>query len=144
MQLRTFSVALTAAGIFACSNAEDPETQIRRTIDAMEAAAEARNVGDLVSHLSAHFRDAQGRDAAELARYVRGYFIANQSLHLLTRIHRIEFPTPDESRVHLTVAMVGREAEQSRAWNLAGEIRDFDATFMREGKDWKVTWVAVR
>jgi hypothetical protein len=88
-----------------------------------------------MSHLTEHFRDAHGHDATELARYVRGYFIANQSIHLLTRIHGIEFPTPDESRVQLTVTLVGWQAKQSHAWDPAGEIRDFDATFMRAGDE---------
>ena len=47
-----------------------------------------------------------GHQPATLA----GYFIANQSIHLLTRIDKIDFPASDEARLQVTVGMVGREA----------------------------------
>jgi|HigsolmetaAR201D_1030396.scaffolds.fasta_scaffold01210_2 uncharacterized lipoprotein YajG len=127
----------------ACSDPESPDAQVRRVIDALEQAAEARDVGDLMRHVSTSYRDADGRDAKELSRYVRGYFIANQSIHLLTRVNSLEFPADDEARAHVTVAMVGREAAEANAWNLAAEIRDFAVTFRREDGDWKVTHARV-
>jgi len=130
------ALALCLAG---CADSSSPEAQVRATITAIEAAAEARDVGDVMAHVSTQFRDSDGRDGKELSQYVRGYFIANQSLHLLTRIERIEFPTQDEARALVTVGMVSREAAAADAWNLAAEIRDFDVTFMREGDEWKVT-----
>lgn len=129
-------IVITTAG---CGDSDSPEAQVRTVIAAMETAAEARDVGDLTEHISQQFRDAYGRDGQELSTYVRGYFVAHQSIHLLTRIENIEFPTRDEARALVTVAMVGREAESTNAWNLAGEVHDFDVTFMREDGDWKVT-----
>jgi len=41
--------------------------------------------------------------------------------------------------VAVTVGMVGREAAEAEAWDLAAEIHDFDVTFMREDGEWKVT-----
>jgi len=142
--MRLFIGSLAALlALSACSDPESPDTQVRRVIDALEQAAEARDVGGLMQHVSESYRDADGRDAKELSRYVRGYFIANQSIHLLTRVNRLEFPTDDEARAHVTVAMVGREAAEANAWNLAFETRDFDVTFRREGDDWKVTYARV-
>ena len=134
------ALGIVAIGTVGCGEGDSPEAQVRATIAAMESAAEARDVGDLTEHVSPQFRDASGRDGRELAQYVRGYFIANQSIHLLTRIEHIEFPTRDEARAKVTVAMVGREAESTNAWNLAGEIHDFDVTFMLEDGEWKVTY----
>jgi hypothetical protein len=127
-----------------CGDDENPEKQVRKTIDAMEQAAEARDVSGLTDHISGQFRDADGRDGKELSQYVRGYFIANQSIHLLTRIGSIEFPTQEEAKVKVTVAMVGRDADAANAWNLAGEIHDFDVTFIREDDEWKVTYAKWR
>jgi hypothetical protein len=124
-----------------CGSADDPETQVRKTIDAIEAAAEARDVDDVMEHVSDQFRDAYGRDARALSRYLRGYFIANQSIHLLTRIRGIEFPTAEEARVQVTVGMLGRHAEDS--WDLAAEIREFHVTLMHQYGAWKVTYVRV-
>jgi hypothetical protein len=124
-----------------CGSADDPETQVRKTLDAIEAAAEARDVGDVMEHVSDQFLDAYGRDAQALSRYIRGYFIANQSIHLLTRIRAIEFPSAAEARVQVTVGMLGRQETDS--WDLAAEIRDFDVTFMHQDGAWKVTHVRV-
>lgn len=134
------AIVCIPAAIIACSEAESPEAQVRKSIDAIEKAAEERDVRGVTEHVSQQFRDAHGRDPKELSQYVRGYFIANQSIYLLTRINSVEFPTPDEARARVTVAMVGREAEESDAWNLAGEIHDFDVTFMREDDEWKVSY----
>jgi hypothetical protein len=134
--LMIFSALLPLSG---CGDSESPEAQIRHTIAALEEAAEARDVGELTKHISPQFRDAYGRDGTDLSRYVRGYFIANQSIHLLTRIESIEFPTQDEARAKVTVGMVGREGAESNSWNLAAEVHDFDVTFIREDGEWKVS-----
>lgn len=134
------AAASLALALAACGDSSSPDAQVRATIAAMETAAEARDVGDLTEHISTEFRDAHGRDTKELSQYVRGYFIANQSIHLLTRIESIEFPTHDEARAKVSVAMVGREAESAKQWNLAGDLYDFDVTFMREDGEWKVRY----
>lgn len=125
-----------------CSDPDTPEAQVRATIAAIETAAEARDVGDVMAHISDEFRDSYGRDRQALPRYLRGYFVANQSIHLLTRINRIEFPTQQEARANVTVGMLGRDAADS--WDLAAEIREFDVTLMRDGDQWKVTYAQVR
>jgi hypothetical protein len=125
--------------LYGCGHADSPEAQVRQTIRAMEEAAEARDVGDLMKQLSPQFRDGYGRDGKELLQYVRGYFIANQSVHLLTRIESIAFPTSDEARAKVTVGMVGREAAEVSSWELAAEVHDFEVTFMREDGRWKVS-----
>ena len=69
----------------------------------------------------------------EASRYARGYFIANQSVHLLTRIESLEFPAPDEARVKLQVGMAGRGGEPGAA-NLSADLYDFDLALVREGE----------
>ena len=123
----------------ACSDSASPEQQVRAVIDAMETAAEARDVGDLTEHLSANYRDAQGQDREQAARYARGYFIANQSVHLLTRIESLEFPAADEARVRLQVGMAGRGGEAG-AGGLSADLHDFDLVLVREGGEWKVSY----
>jgi hypothetical protein len=122
-----------------CSDSASPEQQVRAVIESMETAAEERDVGDLMEHISANYRDAQGQDRAEASRYARGYFIANQSVHLLTRIESLEFPAPDEARVKLQVGMAGRTADAGAA-GLTGNLYDFDLALIREGNEWKVSY----
>ncbi len=137
-RIRTAFCTLLLACLAGCGDPETPEAQVRATLAAIEAAAEARDIGGVMDHVSSQFRDAYGRDGPALSRYVRGYFVANQSLHLLSRIEALEFPTPEEARAKVTVGVVSREAAQTNAWNLAAEIRDFDLTFVREDGEWKV------
>ena len=123
----------------ACSDDGSPEQQVRAVIESMEVAAEARDVGDLMEHISASYRDAQGQDRTEASRYARGYFIANQSVHLLTRIESLEFPAPDEARVKLQVGMAGRAGASGQA-GLSADLYDFDLALVREDGEWKVSY----
>ena len=125
-----------------CSDDASPEQQVRAVIDSMEVAAEARDVGDLMEHVSPAYRSADGLDSAEAARYLRGYFVANQSIHLLTRIESLEFPTPDAARVKLQVGMAGRGAQG--AADLSADLYDFDVALVREDGEWKVSYAAWR
>ena len=60
------SLALLAA----CSDSGSPEQQVRAVIEQMERAAENRDVGELASHLSEEYRDANGMGADEASRFL--------------------------------------------------------------------------
>ena len=132
---------LACLWLAACGSADPPEVQVRAVIDAAETAAEARDVSALMDFVSPDYKDSDGRQAEELSRYLRGYFIANQSIHLLTRIEKLEFPASDVAEVALTVGMVGREAESQSAWDLAADIYEIKLTLMNESGAWRVTHV---
>lgn len=136
---RIFGVALWAMGLAGCGSPDSPETRVRAVIASAEQAAEARDVSAVMALVSPDYADAEGRQAAELSRYLRGYFIANQSIHLLTRIDSLEFPARDVAEVALTVAMVGREAEAESAWDLAADVHSLRLTLMEKDGDWRVT-----
>jgi hypothetical protein len=124
----------------ACGDADSPEQQVRQVIGEMEAAVEARDVGEFVEHFSSEYRDAHGMTSDEAARHARGYFIANQSIHLLTRVEQIEFPVADEARARVLVGMVGRDADAAGNWNLAADLYEFRLSLRQEGGDWKVSF----
>lgn len=135
-----FTASLAALLMTACSSPDSPENQVTQVIGRMEGAAEARDVGDFMESIATDFRGRSGEGPDELRRYVQGYFIANQSIRLLTRIDSIEFPHPDEARVRVTVGMAGREAGAADAWNLATDIQTFEAVLRPEGGEWKVIY----
>jgi hypothetical protein len=136
-------IALTLVTVVSCAGKDSPELQVRAVIEQIERAAEDRDVGDVKAHLSEEYRDAHGRGAEEAARYLRGYFIANQSIHLLTRIENLTFPTQDEARAQVLVGMLGRDAAATNEWDLAGELRTFKIALRREDGEWKVTFAEV-
>lgn len=131
------SLALLAA----CSDSDSPEQQVRAVIEQMEQAAENRDVGELASHLSEEYRDGNGMGAGEAARYARGFFLANQSIHLLTRIEDLTFPTEGEARAQVAVGMLGRDAADQ--WDLAAEVHTFKIALRREDDEWKVSFLEV-
>lgn len=133
-------IAAAAAGLMACSSEDSPEQQVRTAIAEIELAAEARDTGDVIEWLDPAYRDAHGNDVEDVRRLLRGYFLTNQSIHLLTRIEELTFPHPDEARVVLQVAMVGREADAANAWNLAGDLHRFEVALISEDGRWLVNW----
>ena len=140
MNGRIFGVAAgLAIGIAGCGTPDSPGVQVRAVIAAAEQAAEARDVPAVMDLVAPDYADADGRQAAELSRYLRAYFIANQSIHLLTRVDSLEFPATDVAEVELTVAMVGRDAEAESAWNLAADVHTLRLTLMEKGGQWRVT-----
>ena len=140
LSMPTFALASAALALLAgCADDTSPEQQVRAVLESMEQAVEARDVGDLMEHLSANYRDGQGQNRVEASRYARGYFIANQSVHLLTRIESLEFPQSDEARVKLQVGMAGRDGETGVA-GFTADVYDFDIALVREDGEWKVSY----
>ncbi|HSG91512.1 MAG TPA: hypothetical protein VLA56_20005 [Pseudomonadales bacterium] len=112
---------------------------MRAVVAEAEAAAEARDASALLDLIADDYRDGRGNGADEIRRYVRGYLVAHQSIHLLVRIEELELKATDLARLRATVAMVGREAEGAAAWDLAADVHEFDVTLAREHGGWHVT-----
>lgn len=139
---RRSSLYAALALLAACSSPDSPEAQIHKVIDRMETAAEARDTGAVLEFVSEHFRGDYAMDRAELAQYLRGYFIANQSIHLLTRVEKLEFPVPGEARADVAVARVGQEADAAGVWDVSAELHNFHVVLRNEDGAWKVTHAA--
>lgn len=129
---------LLAAGLAACGGGPSPEDEIRTFVLEAERAAEARDAFALRALVADDYRDGRGNGAEEIRRYVHGYLLAHQSVHLLVRIEEIELPANDLARLRATVAMVGQEADTASAWDLAADVYEFDVNLAREGGDWRV------
>jgi hypothetical protein len=140
---RIFLTLVALATLAACGDADSPEQQVRAVIGQIELAAENRDVGEFTEHLSEDYRDSTGMGPDEVGRYLRGYFIANQSIQLLTRVEQLDFPTDGEARAQVLVGMVGREAAAANQWDLAADLHTFKIALRREDDDWKVTFAEV-
>ena len=141
--LRRRSALLASAWLLAaCGPATTPEAEIRALIETAETAAEARDAGTLRELIADDYRDGAGRDADEIRRYLHGYLIAHQSIHLITRIDGIEIEGSEVARVQVTVGMLGHESDSN--WDLAAEVRHFDLRLAREDDEWRVTRAAMQ
>ena len=137
MHHRAVIITLLAA-LTACGPGPSAEDEIREVVAEAERAAEARDAFALRDLVADDYRDGRGNGAEEIRRYVHGYLLAHQSVHLLVRIEEITLPATDLARLRATVAMAGREAEAASAWDLAADVYEFDVTLAREGGDWRV------
>lgn len=136
-----FAAVATCAVMWlgACGGDESPEAQVRAVIAEAERAAEARNASALFELIAPDYRDDRGNGSEEIKRYVRGYLITHQSIHMLTRVEEVELTASDLARVRATVGMLGREAEPESSWDLAADVYEFDITLAREDGEWRVT-----
>jgi hypothetical protein len=139
MPRRAVAAAMLAASLTGCSPSPSPEDEIRKVVAEAERAAEARDAFALRELVANDYRDGRGQDAEDIRRYVHGYLLAHQSVHLLVKVEQIDLPATDLARLRATVAMVGREAEAASAWDLAADVYEFDVTLAREDGDWRVT-----
>jgi hypothetical protein len=139
MPRRAFVAAMLAASLAGCSPSPSPEDEIREVVADAERAAEARDAFALRALVADDYRDGRGQGAEDIRRYVHGYLLAHQSVHLLVKVEQIDLPATNLARLRATVAMVGREAEAASAWDLAADVYEFDVTLAREAGDWRVT-----
>jgi ketosteroid isomerase-like protein len=134
----TLAAFLLAAALAACGKGPSPEDEIRAVVLEAEQAAEARDAFALRALVADDYRDGRGNGAEDIRRFVHGYLLAHQSVHLLVKIEEIELPASDLARLRATVAMVGKEAEGASAWDLAADVYEFDVNLAREGGEWRV------
>lgn len=132
--------ALLALG--GCGPASAPEEEIRALADAAETAAEARDASELRDLVADDYRDAAGRNAADVRNLLHAWLIAHPSVNLLTRIDSIELQGTELARVRVTIGMLGREAAGDSDWDLAADIERLEIRLARDGGDWRVIGAA--
>jgi hypothetical protein len=127
----------------ACGSEPSPEDRIRKVIARAEEGAEARDLSDVMALVSDRYSDLQGQNKAAVRQVMGGYFLVNQSIHLMTRVEDIRFPSDDIATAHVTVGMLGRQDEAAGDWSLAADVYEFDLRLLKEGEDWRLqsaTW----
>jgi len=134
-------VVVALATLLACSgDSTTPEEQVRTALAAIEAAAEARDVGELKEHVSEAYADARGQDKRAVSGLAAFHFMRNQSVHLLTLVRDVELPTPGEARATALVAMAGRPIPGPEALaGLRADLYRFELELREEDGAWRVT-----
>ena len=79
-------------------------------VDAAEIAVEEREAGALGEFIADDYRDADGRTAADVRRFLHGWLIAHPSASLFTRIDSIELEGTELARLQATVGILGRDS----------------------------------
>ncbi len=127
--------------LFACgSEPESPEVQVRRAIEALEAAAEAGDVSAFQEGVSAHYEDARGNDKEGLRGTVTFHVLRNSSREIVVRVRDVVFVSPGHAEVVLVVGTAGASS-RGGAPGIRGNVYQVDANLDEEEPGvWRLTW----
>lgn len=103
-QLLPLAVVMLAA----CSAPVSPEQRVREFIAETEVLVENREFAGVVDRIAGDYLDAQGNDKLKAAAFLRGFYLRNKSVHLLTRIDSIALPSPERALATVYVAIAKR------------------------------------
>ena len=139
-------VVLALSLIPACSSEPDtPEARVRAYLAAGEVAAEERDLTGLKEMISTGYKDREGRDRRSLVQLMAGYFFRHRSLHLLTQIEEITFPSENRARVVLLAAMAASPvADTDSLLSLRADLYRFELELAVEDSEWKLVSAAWR
>ncbi|HEY4646804.1 MAG TPA: hypothetical protein VIH25_11050 [Steroidobacteraceae bacterium] len=131
-------IAASLMLLAACGREPSAEERIREVIAAAETAAEARDLSDVMALVSDRYSDLRGQDKAAIRDLMRGYFLINQSIHLLLRIEDLEFPANNMASARVTVGMLGRQDAGGNDWSLAADVYEFEIRLLNEDDEWRL------
>jgi hypothetical protein len=136
MKAGGLAVAVAAVLASGCA-ASDPEAEIRALLAAAESAAEARDVGFFDDVLADAYRDTRGYDREETLRSLRGYFIANQRIDILSRVDEIVIEAEGAARAVVHAGLLGRRTD-ALLDGVDADLYRFELELVKEGADWQV------
>ena len=130
----TFSICLT---LFTACGGEgrphSPESEIRAWLDRGEAAAEAKDRGDLLDMISLDYADARGNSHEDIGKILRIYFFRQNTIALLTNIDSIAMMGDTAAMVDVTVGMVGTN---NRVLGLSADAYLFEFELEKPADEW--------
>ena len=110
-----------------------PESEIRAWVDRGEAAAEAKDRGDLLEMISPDYADARGNSHEDIGKILRIYFFRQNSIALLTNIDSIAMMGDTAAMVDVTVGMVGTN---NRVLGLSADAYRFEFELEKPADEW--------
>lgn len=147
---RLAALAAATVACLACGGEpDDPESRVRALVDRAEAAAEDRDVGDVVALLSERFRDSYGGDRDTVKALLAHLFLRNDAIHLLVRVHDIDFRETGGASLRASVAMAGTPIPEltpdaGALLDLRADLHRFDLELEEERGEWRVIHAAWR
>jgi hypothetical protein len=128
---------LGAMSVLGCA-ASDPEREIRALLAAAEEAAEARDAGFFGDLLGASYQDARGNDRDAALRMIRGYFIANQRVEIVSRVDEVRVEGADAARAVVHAGMVGQRAGGGLVPGVDADLYRFELELVNDDGDWRI------
>lgn len=136
-------LVLTLAALAAGCGADDPDLAIRALLTQAEQAAEARDAGFFGDILGASYRDARGNDRDELLRTIRGYFIVNRRIEVVSRIDEVVLEGADAARAVVHAGVLGQRSGAEWLGGMNADLYRFDLELVNHDGEWQIigaTW----
>lgn len=114
---RLLLILLSCLLLIACSSdPTSPEQQVRRSLSAMETAAQERSMSGFMRYISDDYLDHQGNNKDALKRLLQILFLRNQKIHIFTLVKSIEI-NGGFAEVEISAAMTSRDVDLSQETN---------------------------
>ena len=133
MRRLVLSIAFTLLAACGGGSADSPEDEIRNWVAQGEAAAEAKDRGDLLDMISLDYADTRGNSHEDIGDMLRIYFFRQNSIALLTSIDDITMMGDTAAMVDLTVGMAGTN---SGAIGLNADAYKFEFELEKPDDEW--------
>jgi hypothetical protein len=112
--------------------------EVRTLLDAAAAAAEAKSAGFFRDHISPAYADSAGRTRDDLLRRVRGYFLINGDVRVVTRDVSVQLDGDAYANVVLQVALIGDRRGAAGALGLDAQLHRVELELARDGATWQL------
>ena len=136
--MKALSLVLASAALAGCGHGDDPAAEIRALLAAAEEAAESRDAGFFADAVGAAYRDSRGHDRDELLRMLRGFFIANQRIEVVSRIDEIVLEGTDAARAVVLAGLVGRRSGAALLEGLDADLYRIELELVNDVGDWRI------
>ena len=124
-----------------CGSApDDPETELRAWVAAMESAAEEEDRGAFIGQIADAYADARGNLRTDIDGMLRLYFLRTDRISLLTSIDTVSVFGGTAAEVVLTAGMAGAT---DSVLGFSADAYRFELELERQGdggdyRDWKL------
>ena len=138
MNVVGLGAVLAAAAVAGCNGGGDPEAEIRALLAAAEEAAEARDAAFFGDLLGEGYRDSRGNDRDEMLRRVRGYFIANQRVEIVSRVDNVVLEGADAARAVVHAGMLGQRSGAALLGGVDADLYRFELELVNDAGEWRI------
>lgn len=130
---------LAAMAVFFCGcSAEDPATVIEQLIEETEIAAESRDTGHFRGLIAESYIDGRGNDRERLINMIRGYFLAHQSIDVLSRIETVELRGDDAAEIVVLAGVLARRPGEGLLDGFDGRLYRLELELVENDGDWQI------
>ena len=129
------------------SGPRDPEAEISEFVSKFESKVESKALGDVADLIDEEFTGKGRYNKQKIISLLKLQFLRRRSIHILSRISEVSFPTKDTASVILFAGMAGRPVDSLRSFTgIRADLMRFHFQLSYDG-EWrlfKANWSRVR